>query len=119
MGVLLLMSVTVYPPSAAHAHHASHGPAAAVDAQAAHHAHHGDHAHHDSGDAHGRGLKAADSGTSSDTPNCCQGICMAAVIAQSPTVLPDGYRAEHKATWLPHFSLGEPTRHLRPPKHLI
>jgi len=113
--VTLLMSLILYPPSSAHAHTAGHGVAVVQNADTGHHAGHGAHAHHDMGHAQ----LTADSDTSSDAPNCCQGICMAAVIAQSPSDLPDVQRASHLATWLSSFSPFDPVEHRRPPKHLI
>ena len=114
--VALLMALILYPPSSAHAHHAAFAAAVDQDMDAGHHAH----AHHDMGDAdHMRHLTEADSGTSSDTPNCCQGICMAAVIAQPLSSLPRMQRAGHEATWLSSLSPFDPVAHRRPPKHLI
>ncbi|MDD9709369.1 hypothetical protein PVW53_19030 [Seohaeicola sp. SP36] len=114
--VALLMALILYPPSSAHAHHAAFAAAEVQDMDSGHHAH----AHHDMGDAdHMRHLTEADSGTSSDTPNCCQGICMAAVIAQPLSSLPRMQRAGHEATWLSSLSPFDPVAHRRPPKHLI
>ncbi|MDX5400810.1 MAG: hypothetical protein LPJ93_00265 [Rhodobacterales bacterium] len=88
------------------------------DADSGHHGGHGAHAHHDMSDAQAQ-LTASDSDTTTDTPNCCQGICMAAVIAQSLPGLSDIQEAEHEATWLSSFSPFDPFQHRRPPKHLI
>jgi hypothetical protein len=118
--VTLLMSLVLYPPSSAHAHSAAHGVGVVQNADTGHHAGHGAHghgadAHHDMGHAQAN----TDSATSSDAPNCCQGICMAAVIAQSPSDLPNVQRASHQATGLSSFSPFDPVEHRRPPKHLI
>lgn len=116
--VTLLFSLVLYPPSSAHAHASAHGGSTVQDTDHGHHGGHGAHAHHDIGDAQSP-LNAMDSDTSSDAPNCCQGICMAAVIAQSPSVLQEVNRAGHEATWLSSFSAFDPFEHRRPPKHLI
>lgn len=57
--------------------------------------------------------------TTADTPNCCQGICMAAVVAQNAAGLPEVHGVDHEATWLSSFSSFDPLEHRRPPKHLI
>ncbi len=116
--VALLAALALYPPSSAHAHASAHGTAAIEEADIGHHSGESAHAHHDKGDLQLH-LSEADSGKSSDTPNCCQGICMAAVIAQSPSDMPNIVRADHEATWLSSFSPFDPIEHRRPPKHLI
>lgn len=117
--VVLLLSLVLYPPSSAHAHASAHGVAASQDAVTGHHGEYGAHTHNDMGDAQGNHLIDADNGTSSDTPNCCQGICMAEVITQSQLGLPDVYQGGHEPTGLSSFSPFDPIAHRRPPKHLI
>lgn len=116
--VTLLVSLILYPPSSAHAHSSAHGPAMAQNADGGHHGGHGAHSHHNMGEAQGH--KTASAGdTTADTPNCCQGICMAAVLVQNGAGLPEVHEADHEATWLSSFSPCDPVEQHRPPKHLI
>ncbi|MCD1625336.1 MAG: hypothetical protein ACU0B7_12570 [Paracoccaceae bacterium] len=115
---VLLVSLILYPPSSAHAHSSVHGSAMAQDTENRHHGGHGAHAHHDVEDVMSQ-LTASDSDTTTDTANCCQGICAAAVLAQTAAGLPDVPRADPEATWLSSFSPFDPIEHRRPPKHLI
>ena len=116
--VTLLVSLILYPPSSAHAHSSAHGPAMAQNAESGNHDSHGAHSHHDMGEVQGK-MTASPGATTADTPNCCQGICMAAVLAQTAAGLPEVHRANHDATWLSSFSPFDPLEHRRPPKHLI
>jgi hypothetical protein len=116
--VTVLVSLILYPPSSAHAHSAAHGPAMAQNAESGHHGSHAAHAHHDMEEAQAQ-MTASVGDTTADTPNCCQGICMAAVLAQTVATLPEVHGADHEATWLSSFSPFDPLEHRRPPKHLI
>lgn len=114
--VTLLVSLILYPPTSAHAHANAHGVVTVENTDTEHMGGHGAHAHHAMGDVQ---VDLTDSDTSSDTPNCCQGICMTAMIAQSQKALPRVNGTDHAVTWLSSFSPFDPVAHRKPPKHLI
>lgn len=112
--VTLLVSVALYPPSSAHAHH-THGPQTTQDTYAVHDGEHDAHAHHN--------MAVPDdpqtSDGASDAPNCCNGICTTAVIADGQSAISHLQKPAHNAVGLSSFAAFDPIDHLRPPKHLI
>jgi hypothetical protein len=110
--VTLLVSLILYPPSSAHAHAAAHGLHGSVEPDAGHHGH-GDHAHHATGADSTAELEAA------DAPNCCKGICIAAVFPDVQSGFARMTRATHAVAVPAGFLAVDPMAHLRPPQDLI